>query len=152
RGIVPARRSPGTRQAEASVKVTSRLIVASTLALGPTAPGCFRAAPAPAPPPAAGSGSVLVGGTTAWYGTWDGRLVVLVWADTHAGTGGTSGGKLHGSLALEPPGKRIEIDAATQDGRAGTVTIDGKAYDLADGGLFLVSTRDGQVQIRQVKR
>ena len=49
-------------------------------------------------------------------------------------------------------GCQVTWEWATRDGRTGTVTINGAKYDPAAGRVFLVSTRGGQVQVRQVLR
>jgi hypothetical protein len=49
-------------------------------------------------------------------------------------------------------GRQVTWEWATRDGRTGAVTINGAKYDPAAGRVFLVSTRGGQVQVRQVPR
>jgi hypothetical protein len=40
----------------------------------------------------------------------------------------------------------------TRNGKAGTLTINGTKYDTAAGRVFLISTRGGQVDVRQIFR
>lgn len=51
-----------------------------------------------------------------------------------------------------PDGRRVDCRCATKDGHAGVVTINGQAFDLDQGALFLVSTISGNATIRQLKR
>ncbi len=49
-------------------------------------------------------------------------------------------------------GCQVTWEWATRDGRTGAVSINGTSYDPAAGRVFLISTRGGQVQVRQVPR
>jgi hypothetical protein len=49
-------------------------------------------------------------------------------------------------------GRKVEWQCETADGKTGQMSINGSAYDLGKGPLVLVSTRGGQVQVRQVQR
>ncbi|HBI43585.1 MAG TPA: hypothetical protein DDY78_12150 [Planctomycetales bacterium] len=93
-------------------------------------------------------------------GLWsDGRMAFVVWTDVSGGSSAmlppvtTKGegfvfeGRHQGS-----DGRHIDCRCATKDGRAGTVTINDKTFDLAQGALFLVSTISGQTQVRQLER
>jgi hypothetical protein len=48
--------------------------------------------------------------------------------------------------------RRLSWHWETVDGKGGTVTIDDKKYDPRDGALFLISTRGGATQVRQLQR
>jgi hypothetical protein len=97
-----------------------------------------------------GSGGFSVGDTQGEMLSRDGRVVAVLWADDNAG-GGSSGGP-----------DRVRGEMRTRDGRAiawqvfstrsgvGTVLIEGKSYYLAEGALFLISTRGGGVRVRQL--
>ena len=49
-------------------------------------------------------------------------------------------------------GCQVMWEWATRDGQTGTVTINGAEYEPAAGRVFLISTRGGQVQVRQLPR
>jgi hypothetical protein len=49
-------------------------------------------------------------------------------------------------------GRKVEWQCETSDGKTGSVKINGRAYDLAQGSLFLVSTKGGDVRVLQLKR
>src|SRR5258706_10502867 len=100
------------------------------------------------------------------YGTWDNNLVFAVWLDREPGLNhGSSkqGTKSQGtksqagkweekfwvSYASSP---EVKAECVTTDGRAGSVTVNGKSFDLAQGNLILVSTAGGTVRLKQLKR
>lgn len=47
-------------------------------------------------------------------------------------------------------GTQVTWEWSTRDGRAGAVTVNGVRYDPAAGRVFLVSTRNGRVEVRQL--
>jgi len=49
-------------------------------------------------------------------------------------------------------GRLVEFHCETKDGKTGQVKIDGVAYELADGNLFLVFTEGEQSRVKQLKR
>jgi hypothetical protein len=46
----------------------------------------------------------------------------------------------------------VELKVVTTDGKTWAVTVNGKAYDLEDGALFLVRTRGGDAKVTQLKQ
>jgi hypothetical protein len=48
--------------------------------------------------------------------------------------------------------ERLVIKCQTADGRNGSVSVNGKEFDLARGWLVLVSTKSGKVRTKQVQR
>ena len=48
-------------------------------------------------------------------------------------------------------GRKVEWEVATSDGKSGTVTINGTAYRMEDGPIFLVTTRGDGQRTQQVK-
>jgi hypothetical protein len=75
----------------------------------------------------------------------------VVWADAGGGGGGSSSGdmrgvKCQGNLQGQD-GRRIEFFCETKDGKTGQATINGAAYELAAGNLFLVSTQGKQSRV-----
>lgn len=71
----------------------------------------------------------------------------------NAGTTATAAGTRRYSGHLrEGDGRNVEWQCETAVGKAGQLSINGSAYDLGKGPLFLVSTRSGRVQVRHVPR
>lgn len=56
----------------------------------------------------------------------------------------------HEKLSFD--GRRLAWECETVRGKVGQVTIEGAEFDPAAGTLFLVSTKGGQIQTRQLKR
>jgi len=70
---------------------------------------------------------------------------------SHSTTSGMQGVKGRGRL-WSRENDSVEYQFETKDGKSGPVTINGAQYNLADGGLFLVAAKDGQIQVKQLKR
>jgi hypothetical protein len=93
-------------------------------------------------------------------GLWsDGRTVVTVWTDVSSGSSSLAPrvatraeGFVFEGHHRGPGGRYVDCRCSTPDGRTGTVTINDKTFDLADGALFLVSTQRGQTEVCQLKR
>jgi hypothetical protein len=49
-------------------------------------------------------------------------------------------------------GPQVSWEWVTRNGQSGTITINGVKYDAAAGRVFLISTRGGQVHVRQILR
>jgi hypothetical protein len=49
-------------------------------------------------------------------------------------------------------GRRVDWRLETADGETATFILDGQQYDPSGGVLFLVSTKDGETQVRQLSR
>jgi hypothetical protein len=49
-------------------------------------------------------------------------------------------------------GRIVQLKVVTTDGKAWTVTVNGKEYGLDDGALFLVQTPDASGKVTQVKQ
>jgi len=91
-----------------------------------------------------------------WKSESDG-LAFLILTDFVASSPGRSGGKGKGSEKYEgqqkaPDGQKVEWQCETTDGKTGKMIINGSSYELSKGSLFLVSTRGGKVEVRQVQR
>jgi hypothetical protein len=81
---------------------------------------------------------------------------LIVWSDAAGGGSGSSSGnvqgvKCQGSL-LARERRRVEFDCETKDGKTGQVKLNGKAYKLADGNLFLVFTEGEGSRVKQLRR
>ncbi|MBI3411598.1 MAG: hypothetical protein HY040_24990 [Planctomycetes bacterium] len=102
-----------------------------------------------------GGGTCSVGETAVEYVFSGDKIALAIWcAGIHGPSGSSSESGLFSSTSRgffsSADGKRIKW--AWQDPRekGGDFEIDGTRYDLADGGLFLLSTKDGQVRVTQL--
>ena len=130
------------------------------------ASGCNRA-PGPTGPPDLGGPNGLItwspspGKDNPLPGVDQGTVYNLgtsfiVWSDAAGGGSGSSSGnvqgvKCQGSL-LARDRRRVEFDCETKDGKTGQVKLNGVAYKLADGNLFLVFTEGDESRVQQLKR
>ena len=87
-------------------------------------------------------------------GTGQKGMFVVIWTDFDgSGALGTESGSFYDGNAISQDGRhKIEWKGETSDGRSGPITINAVTYDLANGSLFLVSTRGEQPQVLQLKR
>jgi hypothetical protein len=80
----------------------------------------------------------------------------VVWSDFDGGSGGSSSGNVQGvrgqGRLRSRDNRHVDFLFETKDGKTGPVTINDVTYDLANGGLFLVSDNGDQVQVKQLKR
>src|SRR5262249_46814913 len=92
------------------------------------------------------------------FGIWkEGGLAFLILTDFVGSSRDRGSGKGVGPEKYEGQqkardGRKVEYQCETADGKTGTMTINGSSYELAKGSMFLVSTRGGKVEVRQVKR
>lgn len=108
-----------------------------------------------------GAGSLAVGDTNATYFTSrDGGMLFVVWVKH---TNGVSGGGGSGTSSSPDKavlrgyyqygdGPKVEWNCETTDGKRGKVNVGGKAYDLANGGLFLVDLSSSEPAVTQLNR
>lgn len=77
-------------------------------------------------------------------------VFLVIWMDCTAQ--GTNAGErsTYRVSRLLPDDRRVDWQCRTEDGRTGSVTINGNKFDLAKGGLFLVSTKSGTIRVRQI--
>jgi hypothetical protein len=102
----------------------------------------------------AGTVSRFEGGTKTSYTierlTSDGRIYLVLAANGCKGSGGGGGaGASHGQLYAKD-GRNIAWSCSTRDGKTGNVIIDGQEFDLTDGALFLISTKDKPTHVEQL--
>jgi hypothetical protein len=117
--------------------------------------GCGQNPVPPQRPANTDTGGNSVGGTGPRYGTWDGKLAVVVWFDTDDSSQGFAGeGHTAAYQGVFAPvdGRRFDWRCRTSDGKTGTLVIDGQHYELAKGALFLVSTKGGKTAVQQLSR
>lgn len=82
---------------------------------------------------------------------------LVIWGDATRGAGGGQGSIGNqaatgdGYLDTHDRGK-VEFRFSITPARTGRVTVDGTDYDLANGNLFLVSTRGKPTRIKQLRR
>jgi hypothetical protein len=120
-------------------------------------PGCSRQ-------PIAGChvGGLESGPKFLHYGTFRDSLAVVIWSDLGAPRNGTATGDAEAWATTDKAvydgsrrtsdGRAVRWSAETKDGKTGTVTVNDKAYQLADGAVFLVRTAGGSTRVTQVKQ
>ena len=106
------------------------------------------------------SGSETIGSTVANYYTTSDRVFLIIWRNFRpAETGGWHGGSSVSSSAAKTDiqgdytttdGRGFRWSCETKDGRSGTVIIGEVRYDLAQGGVFLVSDVQGTPTVSQL--
>jgi hypothetical protein len=101
-------------------------------------------------------GSVAQGGYL--FLRWQEGLEVMIWHDLSGeGTAASAGfatGRLYSErgAARSADGRSLAWEVQTRDGTMGEVHIGGGRYDLAAGTLFIVTTQDGPMAVRQLHR
>jgi hypothetical protein len=84
----------------------------------------------------------------------DSRIGLVIWSDMDGTRGSTGESGLFQSnyqgFASSPDGRRIDWEWKSSDKKGGAFQINGTAYDLGQGKLFLVSTKGGPVRVTQV--
>jgi hypothetical protein len=103
-----------------------------------------------------GGGATSVGNTSVQYVSIspDGRISLLVWSDLIDQGGSSSEGGLFGSIAegfsSSADGRRVDWKWKSPKEKGGDFQINGMPHDLANGTLFLVSTKGGQIRVTQL--
>jgi hypothetical protein len=78
------------------------------------------------------------------------QLALVVWVDECSSASSTVGnGEFHGEFGLND-GRKVAWNCSTQDGKTGRVEIAGTPFDLATGGIFLISTKEGATKVEQL--
>ena len=86
------------------------------------------------------------------------EVVYVLWTDIDLGgeSGGDCGDDFDGlhyhGYAKGKDGRSIEWECRSTDGQTGIMKINGTNYDLTNGRLILVTTKDGQTKVRQLQR
>lgn len=89
---------------------------------------------------------------------WTEGLEVMLWHDLNGEGTTDSAGFDTGRLFIErgsahsADGRSITWEVQTVDGTMGEVQIGGSRYDLADGTLYLVATKGGAADVKQLSR
>jgi hypothetical protein len=133
-------------------------LVGALLGLWPLLPSFSGLAPQPQS--YAGTGISRVGPITVSYVDGKQGLAILVWCDISGQAGGSSGNSTSGgagsaeyaSTVRAADGRQVAWTWLTPDNAGGKFTLNGTDYDLAEGRLFLVSTKDGKAVVRQLQR
>jgi hypothetical protein len=105
-------------------------------------------------------GIMTVDKTTVQYLSRSDGLFIVVWSDLFSGdagfgteAGSSSNGRIEWHSTVKTgDGRAVQLKVGTTDGKAWTVTVNGKEYGLDDGALFLVQTRGGATKVTQVKQ
>lgn len=99
-----------------------------------------------------------VANTSYTFLDWDEGLRILIWTDVTGDAGANGGGSIEDEVyrlegyALSPDGRSFEYGVETADGVTADFWIDGMAYDLEEGALFLVSGEGEEVEVVQLDR
>jgi hypothetical protein len=92
------------------------------------------------------------------YLRWQQGLELMIWHDVvdasmGRGTGATGASTYqYGGRAEAVDGRGFTWDLETEDGVTAEFRIDGRRYDLANGRLFVVTTRPGETAVEQLQR
>jgi hypothetical protein len=104
-------------------------------------------------------GIMAVDKTTVQYLSRSDGLFVVVWSDlsTTGASFNEAGSSTNGriewhSTVKAGDGRAVQLKVGTTDGKAFTVTVNGKEYGLDDGALFLVQTHGASAKVTQVKQ
>jgi hypothetical protein len=89
---------------------------------------------------------------------WQEGLDVLIWHDVSGSAWAHSAGSTEGSVYAEQgsaqsaDGRGFAWEVQTKDGKTGQVRIDDASYELSEGTLFIVTTKGGTTEARQLVR
>ena len=106
--------------------------------------------------PSGGGGAMSVGETSVQYVCVSphNRIGLVIWSDVNGGVGQSSESDLFQSSAAgffsSADGRRVDWTWKAPKEKGGDFQINGIPHDLANGTLFLVSTKDGQVRVTQL--
>lgn len=138
--------------------------------------GCGQGQPPPATPtPKTDRGSAawkkdakpgesLIAGldlATVHWGLWNGDVVFVLWFDRIASSnyGSTStlkssamGGWEQNYTSYFNDAPEVSVECTTNDGKTGTVRVNGREFDLGNGRVFLLSGGGNTVRVQQLKR
>jgi hypothetical protein len=107
-------------------------------------------------PPGADAAAGTVGRAGYVLLRWYEGLAVMIWHDISGSSRGS--GSMRGPIytyqgvAESTGGQHFDWETRTADGSTAIFAIDGTRYHLAAGSLFIVTTQDGQTQVRQLER
>jgi hypothetical protein len=90
------------------------------------------------------------------FGVYGDGYALVIWSDG-GGSFGTSWDKSRNAVKYEGgftarDGRKYAVECLTADGRTGSVTIDGQAFQLEDGSFFLVAGRSPRATVKQLRR
>lgn len=116
--------------------------------------GCLMKSTPPGPNTAYGS----VEGVSYTFHKWGEGLSVMIWHDLNGegsctGSGSTSDPVYREYCTVESTdGRTLDWQIHTTDGVAAEMRINGNAYNLADGVLFLIDHQDSTIHVAQLQR
>jgi hypothetical protein len=98
------------------------------------------------------------------FGIWGDGAALVIWSDAGCELGGggmanrqleagetRKGVKYEGDVRSKD-GRSWKVSCYTRDGKTGAVKIGDQTFDLADGALFLLSTRGDRPRVKQLKQ
>jgi hypothetical protein len=89
---------------------------------------------------------------------WEEGLEVMIWHDMTGSMMAHSAGSTQDPTYVEQgsarsaDGRSLAWELRTTDGRRGELQIGGATYEVAGGSVFLVTTRGGKTEVRQLDR
>jgi hypothetical protein len=89
---------------------------------------------------------------------WEEGLEVMLWHDMTGSAAAQSAGSTDDRVTIElgsarsADGRSLEWELRTTDGKRGELQIGGATYEVAGGSVFLVTTRGGTTEVRQLDR
>jgi hypothetical protein len=124
----------------------SRVLLGLTVAVCATSSGCSVQSWS--------GGSHSSGGVDVTHLARDGRVfLVMATSDCVGGSSGNesglAGSRTQGQLNAAD-GRKIAWSCTTADGTSGTVVVDGQEFDLAKGGVLLISLRGNKTKVEQL--
>ena len=89
---------------------------------------------------------------------WQEGVRLMIWDDVdgnhgYSGSGSTDDPVYRGAGAVEAvDGSGYTYELETTDGETASFTLAGDSYDLANGALFLVTSKEGAIRVVQLQR
>jgi hypothetical protein len=103
----------------------------------------------------AGSSADAIAGIDEGDAQCIGKMLVIWSAFARGGgtshTSGSDGIRGHGHISGKDD-RQIRFEFTTTDGKTGRIVLDGVAYELADGPLFLLRPEGDKLVVRQLKK
>ena len=107
-------------------------------------------------PPGADTAAGTVGQASYVFLQWKEGLAVMIWHDSSASSSGSGSASdptyRYQGYTESPGGQLFGWEVQTADGKTALLKIDEIGYDLADGGLFIVTVEAGETRVKQLDR
>jgi hypothetical protein len=130
-----------------------RLLISLAALFAVTLSGCAKSTP-----PGANAASGGLGQARYVFLQWEEGLSLMIWHDVLGSGGGQGSGSTtdpiyrYRGYAESLDGRRFDWEVQTADGKTAQFKIDHTDYDLSDGHLFIVTTKNGKTDVKQLHR